>query len=80
YKRLVKYTNIIVYAQTIYVKNPDGNVVEVDDYKNYTIIDMRRKTDNITQFNLHIKPYYNYYDTDQIIEPLVKIKNVKKGK
>jgi hypothetical protein len=77
YKRLVKYTNIIVYAQEIFVKNLEGRTETVDDYRNYTIIDMRRKKDNITQFNMKITPYYKYYDTDYIITPLVKM-NVKK--
>lgn|GEM_PF-2112380 len=77
YKRLVKYTNIVVYAQPIYVKNPDGKVIEQDDYRNYTIVDLRKRKDNITQFNMKISPYYKYYDTDQIIEPLVKLKKEK---
>jgi len=38
---------------------------------------MRKRHDNITQFNMKISPYFKYYDTDQIIEPLVKM-NVKK--
>lgn len=80
YKRLVKYTNIVVYCQEIYVKNPDGKIESLEDWRNYTIVDLRKNRDNITQFNMNIKPYYNYYDTNQIIEPLIKWnkENVKK--
>lgn len=74
YNRLVKYTNIVVYAQEIYQKNKDDKTKSVDDYRNYTIVDLRKKRENITQFNLKISPYYKYYDTDQIIEPMVKMK------
>lgn len=77
YKRLVKYTNIVVYAQPLYVRNMEGVIVEQDDYRNYTLVDLRKRHDNITQFNMKISPYYKYYDTDQIIEPLVKIKKEK---
>lgn len=79
YKRLVKYTNIVVYAQPIYTKNLEGRTEEMENYRNYTIIDMRKRHDNITQLNMKISPYFKYYDTDQIIEPLVKMKaNVRK--
>jgi hypothetical protein len=78
YKRLVKYTNIIVYAQEIFTKNLEGRSETIDNYRNYTVIDMRRKKDNITQFNMKITPYYKYYDTDYIITPMVKM-NVKKS-
>lgn len=71
YKRLVKYTNLIVYAQPIYIKNLDGKTEELESHRNYTIVDMRKKHDNITQFNMKIEPYFKYYDTNQIIEPLV---------
>jgi hypothetical protein len=77
YKRLVKYTDIIVYCQEIYVKTPKGKTESLDDWRNYTIIDMRRRHDNIIQFNMNIRPYYNLYDTDQIIKPYLLVKNVK---
>lgn len=80
YKRLVKYTNIVVYAQPIYTKDIEGKVVEQENYRNYTLVDLRKKKDNITQFNMKISPYYKYYDTDQIIEPLVKLTNKKEVK
>ena len=77
YKRLVKYTNILLYCQEIYVKNADGQTESLDDYRHYTIIDLRKRSDNITEFQMNIKPYYKYYDTNQIIEPLVKWKKEK---
>jgi hypothetical protein len=72
YKRLVKYTNIVVFCQEMYVKNPDGKIESLEDWRNYTIVDLRRNKDNITQFNMNIKPYFKYYDTNEIIEPLIK--------
>jgi hypothetical protein len=78
YKRLVKYTNLIVFAQELYIKNQDGIIESVKDWRNYTIIDMRKYTENVTQFNMNIKPYYNYYDTNQIIEPIIKWKKETK--
>ena len=77
YKRLVKYTNILVYCQEIYVKDVDGKINSMDNWRNYTIVDMRKHKDNITQFNMNIEPYFKYYDTNQIIEPLVKWKKEK---
>lgn len=73
FKRLVKYTNIIVYAQEIYIRNNNNEIESLKNYRNYTIADMRKHRDNITQIKMKISPYYKYYDTDQIIEPLVKI-------
>lgn len=72
FKRLVKYTNIIVYAQKIYVKNPDNKLEDLDDYRHYTIVDMRKRRHNITKLDIPIKRYFKYYDTDYIVEPLVK--------
>lgn len=80
YKRLVKYTNIVVYAQPIYVRDAEGKIVEQENCRNYTIIDLRRYKDNITQFNLKISPYFDYYDTNQIIQPLIKFKKEKEKK
>lgn len=81
YKRLVKYTNIVVYAQPVYITDNDGKIKELEHYRHYTIVDLRKYRDNITQIHLKISPYYKYYDTDQIIEPLqLKSKNVKKAK
>lgn len=81
YKRLVKYTNLLVYCQEIYIKDAMGKIESMENWRNYTIIDLRKKRENITQFNMNIEPYFKYYDTNQIIEPLVKWKkekNVKK--
>lgn len=80
YKRLVKYTNIVVYAQELFTQNPDGKIVSVPNMRNYTIVDLRRHKQNITQLTMDIRPYFKYYDTDQIIEPMVKINANKRKK
>lgn len=76
YKRLVKYTDIIVYCQEIFIKNVDGKIESLENFRNYTIIDLRKRKDNVTQFNMDIRPFFKYYDTDYIIEPVVKIKEI----
>lgn len=71
YKRLVKYTSVIVYCQKVFVKNRFGEFEEVENWRNFTIIDLRKKNDNVVSFNLNIEPFYKYYDTDYIIEPIL---------
>jgi GTPase SAR1 family protein len=78
YKRLVKYTDMIVYCQEIFIKTPDEKTESVKDWRNYTIIDMRKRHNNITEFNMDISKYYDYYDTDFIIEPLIHMEKTKK--
>lgn len=78
YNRLVRYTNLIVYAEPIYIRNKENKTVEVEDYRNYTIMDLRKHNNNITQFNMCIEPYFKYYDTNQIIEPMLKWDKNKK--
>lgn len=80
YNRLVRYTNLIVYAEPIYIKDKENKTIEVEDYRNYTIIDLRKRRENITQFNMRIEPYFKYYDTNQIIEPMVKWNKNEKTK
>lgn len=77
--RLVRYTSIFVIAQRLYAKYNDGKMRELENYRNYTIIDTRMRTDNVTRINLDISKYYNDYDTDEIIESIYmdKPKNVK---
>ena len=71
YRRLMKYTNILVYCQEVYTKNPDGVTESLKNWRNYSIIDLRKKRNNITEFNMDISQYFKYYDTDYIIEPII---------
>lgn len=78
FKRLVKYTKIIVFCNEIFVKDKKGMNSSLEHWRKYTLIDMRKRNENITHFNMNIQPYYKFYDTDFIIEPLVKLnKEVK---
>jgi len=72
--RLVRYTSIFVIAQRLYAKYNDGKIRELENYRNYTIIDVRKRQDNLTRINLDISKYYNEYDTDEIIEGIYDIK------
>lgn len=73
YKRLIKYTTIFVIAQRMYEKivyeNGKVELKEVEDWRNYTIIDERKRKENVVRFNLKISDYYDIYDTDEIIKP-----------
>lgn len=75
--RLMRYTSIFVIAQRLFAKHNDGKIREMENYRNYTIIDVRKRKDNITRINLDISKYYDDYDTDEIIESIYEIKNVK---
>lgn len=80
YNRLIKYTNIFIVCEEIFVRNKFGEIESLDDYRRYTIVDARRKQETVTQKVMHIEPYYKYYDTDYIIEPLIKVKNAQQKK
>lgn len=69
YKRLVKYTNYIVMCSNI-------NNEDMDDYRMYSFFDVYNE--KFTSKIMDITPYYKYYDTNQIIEPLVKWKKKEK--
>ena len=68
--RLVRYTSIFIIAQRLYAKHNDGKIREMENYRNYTIIDVRKRKDNVTRINLDISKYYDEYDTDEIIESI----------
>lgn len=68
YKRLVKYTSYIVFAE----KFPNDNI---EDHRIYSFFDNYKET--FKQKYMDIRPYYKYYDTNQIIEPLIKWKKKK---
>lgn len=78
FNRLVRYTNIFIMCEEIFVRNKYGKIESLDDYRRYTIVDARRKKETITEKIMYIKPYYKYYDTDYIIEPLIRVKNETK--
>lgn len=80
YKRLVKYTDIIIFCQEVFIFNSNGEKQSVKDWRNYSIVEVNKRSDNLTQFNMNIKPYYNFYDTNYIIEPLVVWKKEQKEK
>lgn len=67
-KRLIKYTNYIVYCE----KCPNN----AENYRIYTIWDIYNNVLK-TKF-MNIEPFYRFYDTNQIIEPLVKWKKAEK--
>ena len=69
YKRLVKYTNYIVSCD----KFEDE---KLENYRKYQFFDVYHET--FTEKAMDITPYYKYYDTNQIIEPMVKWKKEKK--
>jgi len=65
--RLTNHTHIVVMCNNIYDKY---NKI-VDNWKHYTILDFtrpRKPTKN--SFDLYIKPFYDFYNTDEIIKPI----------
>jgi len=42
----------------------------MENYRNYTIIDVRKRKDNVSRLNLDISKYYDEYDTDEIIQSI----------
>lgn len=67
-KRLLPHTHIIILCESIFDKNGDM----IKDWKNYSVIDYRnRRRPTINSFDMNIKPYYDFYDTDEVIEPLL---------
>ena len=71
YKRLVKYTNYIVSCSKF--END-----ELDNYRRYDFFDVYNE--KMTSKVMDIRPYYKYYDTNQIIEPLIQWKKKEKKK
>jgi len=65
-KRVLHHTHIQIIAESLYDKN--GQIIE--GHKKYSIVDARNVTRmTINRFVLDIRPYYDYYDTDEIITP-----------
>jgi hypothetical protein len=77
--RLIRYTSIFIIAQRCFIIK-DNKYVELENWRNYTIIDNRRRKENLTRMNLNISSYYNYYDTNEIIESIYEEKQNGKKK
>lgn len=64
--RLFKYTNMFVFCEYIY--DEEGDVI--DDWRNYFIVDRRKKRKwQTSSFNMNISKYYDLYDTKEVILP-----------
>jgi hypothetical protein len=74
--RLIRYTSIFIIAQRCFTIK-DNKYVELENYRQYTVIDNRRRKENLTRLNMDITPYYKYYDTDEIIESIYEEKKKK---
>ena len=72
--RLIRYTSIFVIAQRCYTKTSIGEIKELENYRQYIIIDSRKRKENLTRVNMNISKYYDYYDTDEIIESIYEEK------
>ena len=72
-KRIKAHTHINIIAESLY-NNKDEIIPH---YKHYTILDFRRPyKPKIQRFIMDIRPFYDYYDTDEIIKPPeFKLKN-----
>jgi len=68
--RLIRYTSIFVIAQRCYARTNNGEIKEIEKYRQYIIIDSRKRKENLTRVNMDISKYFNYYDTDEIIESI----------
>lgn len=75
--RLIRYTSIFVIAERVYREDKDGKMKELEDYRQYTIIDGRQRRENRTTILLNIRPYFKYYNTDEIIESIYETKQKK---
>lgn len=72
-KRFLQHTNITVLCEKLH--NASGETI--DDYRMFSIFDLRSRKLNMKTFIMDISPYYSYYDTNQIITP-IEIKKIKK--
>jgi hypothetical protein len=72
--RLIRYTSIFVIAQRLYREDKEGKSHEIETHRQYTIIDTRQRQQNTTYLILDIRPFFKYYDTDEIIESIYETK------
>lgn len=65
-KRVFKHTHIQILCNSLY--NEYGDII--NHYKEYVILDCRDMANISTErYIMDIRPYYDYYDTDEIITP-----------
>ena len=60
-KRILRHTNIFITAESI---------EKYDDYRQYTVIDARKRIHKVSGFTMFIPPVFKFYDTNEIIMPL----------
>lgn len=72
--RLITFTSVFVLANRVYRYTEEGRKIELDEYREYTIIDSRMREENTTRLCLDIRPFFKYYDTDEIIESIYEVK------
>lgn len=79
--RLIRYTSIFIIANRFYEEDKEGKLKELESHRHYTIIDTRQRQQNTTYLLLDIRPFFKYYDTDEIIESIYESKKdvQKKG-
>lgn len=73
-KRIIEHTSITVLCEKIF----DGKNQELDGFRRYSFFDLRNSfKPKMIEKILDIRPYYSYYDTNQIISPIFKKTNKK---
>lgn len=82
-KRVVKYTSILIIANRVYnaieLENGDVFKEEVKELRHYTVVDLRKaRQPKFNSFVMDIRPYFKYYDTNEIIEPIDSYAKKKK--
>ena len=76
-KRVFQHTLLQVLCEKLF----NSQNKEIDGYRYYTIFDFRNpRRPRTKSYTWDIRPYYKYYDTDQIIAPIYSFneKKVKK--
>lgn len=73
FKRFVKYLNIIIFCKKMYIEQ-NNKIKELETHREYTILEMDKQRDNTTQFTMDIRPYFKYYDTNEIVTPVMQLK------
>lgn len=73
--RVVEHTHIVVNCSKVY----DEFHNEIPDIAHYEIVDLRDiNKPELDSFYMNLKPYYPYYNTDEIITPVgLNVKNKK---
>jgi hypothetical protein len=75
--RVVEHTHLIVNCEKVY----DEFNQEIPDVAKYEVVDLRNPDKpQLDEFYMNLKPYYKYYNTDEVITPLgmTDFKNIKK--